>query len=38
LLLREDELEISDARLVENAREVDEEISLALALEDCFTP
>lgn len=38
LVLDEEELEISDARFVEKAREVEEEISLALVFEACLTP
>lgn len=34
----EDELEISDARFVVKAREVEDEISLALVLEAGFRP
>ena len=36
--LFEEVLEISEARLVENASEVEEEISFALVLEGCFIP
>src|ERR1700761_3064345 len=38
LFLAVDELEISDARFVENASEADEDISLVLVFEACFTP
>lgn len=38
LSLLDDLLEISEARLVEKARDVDEEISLAFVLEACLIP
>jgi hypothetical protein len=38
LPLVEDELDISEARLLEKARDVDEEISLVLVFDACFIP
>lgn len=33
-----EDLEISDARLLENASDVEEEMSFAFVLDDCLTP
>jgi len=38
LCLVDDVLDISEARLVEKARDVDEEMSLAFVLEACLIP